>query len=64
MRSSNFIDMFGEAYTAGLAASIDVVRTEGSPVVSGVDGASDLAVAPAAIETAERGAPIRVAGIG
>jgi myo-inositol 2-dehydrogenase/D-chiro-inositol 1-dehydrogenase len=60
----SFIEMFGEAYTAELAAFIDVVRTEGSPFVSGVDAAAALAVARAAIESAERGAPVRVAGIG
>ena len=54
-QASWFKDLFGDAYVAELAHFVECVRTGTLPSVTGADGRASLAMAVAAIESAQSG---------
>ena len=57
------IDLFHDAYTAELAAFVDCARTGATPDPTGRDARAALAIALAAIRSAETGGPVRLAEV-
>jgi myo-inositol 2-dehydrogenase / D-chiro-inositol 1-dehydrogenase len=55
-----FKDLFGAAFVTEMEHFVDCVRNGRQPSVSGIDGRASLAIARAAIESAETGQPVRV----
>jgi myo-inositol 2-dehydrogenase/D-chiro-inositol 1-dehydrogenase len=53
-------ELFGDAYTAELAAFADAVRTGAPAPVTGEDARAALAIALAAAASVERGTPVRI----
>jgi myo-inositol 2-dehydrogenase/D-chiro-inositol 1-dehydrogenase len=53
-------ELFGDAYTAELAAFADAVRAGGPAPVGGEDARAALAIALAAAESVARGTPVRI----
>jgi myo-inositol 2-dehydrogenase/D-chiro-inositol 1-dehydrogenase len=54
------IDLFQDAYTAELAAFTDCVRSGATPEPGGKDARAALAIALAAIRSADSGHPVRL----
>jgi myo-inositol 2-dehydrogenase / D-chiro-inositol 1-dehydrogenase len=57
-----FKDLFGAAFIAEMEHFVDCVRDGRQPAVSGADGRASLAIARAAIESAEAGQTVRIGG--
>jgi myo-inositol 2-dehydrogenase/D-chiro-inositol 1-dehydrogenase len=53
-------ELFGDAYTAELAAFVDAVRTRAPAPVTGEDARSALAIALAAAESVRAGQPVQI----
>lgn len=54
------IELFADAYTAELSAFVDAARTGAPTLVTGEDAREALAMALAAIQSAESGRPVRI----
>ncbi len=55
-----YLEMFGPAYAAELAHFVACVRHRQPPAVTGQDGRASLAIALAAMESAQTGQPVRL----
>jgi myo-inositol 2-dehydrogenase/D-chiro-inositol 1-dehydrogenase len=60
--SAWFKPMFGEAYTAELAHFVECAKKGTTPAVTGKDGRESLRMALAAIESAQTGRAVKIAG--
>lgn len=58
-----FLDLFGEAYVAELVHFAECVRTGARPACTGEDGRAALAVALAALRSAQTGQPVKIADV-
>jgi myo-inositol 2-dehydrogenase/D-chiro-inositol 1-dehydrogenase len=59
-----FTELFGEAYTRELAHFVECVRTGATPACTGEDGRAAVAMASAAVRSAETGRPVKLAEVG